>query len=448
MQQTFVVLALCLAIYFGVKGFLGIRSKILLGKPETINDQSGVRWKNVLFIAFGQKKMFANPLVAILHAFIYVAFLITQVEFLEMCIDGVFGSHRLFLPWLGSIYTFIINSIEILSALTLIATCIFLIRRNLIRIPRFWKKEMTSWPRMDANLILLGEIFLVTGIFLLNGTDFLLQRAMPEHFPDTGNLMISSWIGQHLLMNFSVHSLLLLNTIGWWFHFLVVIGFLIYLPYSKHLHIFLAFVNSYFARLHKPGKMENMPAIMNEVKSMLGLSSADSTTSSEIITEFGAKDVMDLSWKNVMDAFTCTECGRCTNACPANQTGKKLSPRKVMMDVRDRAEWIHQCIEKKDATYFQNDKQGQLVFDKQHFQDGKNLFDSITPEEIHACTTCNACVEACPVLINPLDIILQLRRYEILTMSAGPQEWIPMFNGIENSGSPWQMDQARDQWSK
>ena len=430
MQQVLFLLLLGVVAYFASKGFLRIRRNILLGKEEVINDQKAIRLNNVLLIAFGQKKMFERWVPAIFHFFIYVAFLFTQIELIEIIFDGILGTHRLFAPYLGGLYTLIINLIEILSVLAFVATIIFLSRRNLLKLPRFVKSEMKGWPTLDANLILLGEILLITGIFFMNGADGLLQNLQPEHYHPTGHFQLSSIFANTFFSGMSASSLVVVERSGWWLHNLIVFGFICYLPYSKHLHIFLSFPNVYYSKLTPRGQMENMPEIMNEVKSMLGIGEA--TTSTEV-PEFGANDIMSLSWKNILDAYSCTECGRCTSVCPANLTGKKLSPRKVMMDVRDRADEIGKKLdtEKLDiATY----------------NDGKSLFDYTTPEEIHACTTCNACVEACPVLINPLDIILKLRRYEILTLSQGPTDWLPMFNALENTGAVWQMPVDREAW--
>lgn len=446
-----IIFAILFIAAFGFAGrrYMRIRRNVLLGRDIPVEDNDLARWKNVALIAFGQKKMFKRILPALMHLFIYVAFLATQIELIEIIIDGFTGAHRIFAEALGIVYTIIINAIEILSLLALIGTVVFLIRRNIIKVDRFEKPEMKGWPKWDANIILIAEVLLIIGIFTMNGTDVVLQNIDPEHYPDTGTLLISSQIGPLVFGALDSGLLMILERFGWWLHILVVFGFLVYLPYSKHLHIMLAFPNTYYAPIQPKGKMENMPEIMNEVKSMLGLPGAETTDYGSELPEFGANDIQSLSWKNILDAYTCTECGRCTSVCPANITGKKLSPRKIMMDVRDRAEEVGRNLDTGDKRLIAKDKQTEeAVLTPQNYDDGKTLFDYITPEEIHACTTCNACVEACPVLINPLDIILQLRRHEILTQSKGPSDWVPMFTSLENNGAVWQMPIDRDQWAK
>mgnify|MGYP003865598413 CR=1 FL=1 len=437
MQQIIFIFIAAVSFYFAFKQFNKIRRNILLGKENDNRRDKGVAWKNVALVAFGQKKMFKRWIPATLHLFVYVAFLLTQIELIEILIDGVTGKHRVLADPLGGFYTFIVSSIEVLSLLALVATFIFLWRRNILKLPRFHKSEMNGWPKLDGNIILYLEILLVISVFMMNGADTLLQNIDSAHYPDSGNLVISSWLGPALFGSMSESGLHAVERTGWWMHILTVFAFLNYLPYSKHLHIFLAFPNVFFAKQDSRGEMSNMPAIMNEVKSMMGLIPEEQVAPDAELPEFGAKDVFDLGWENIMQAYTCTECGRCTSVCPANMTGKKLSPRKIMMDIRDRAEEIGKNLDADSEKY---------TVDK--YDDGKSLFDYISREELHACTTCNACVEACPVMIDPLEPILQLRRYEILTESAGPSDWVPMFTAIENSGAVWQVPDEREKWLK
>ncbi|MEZ4699099.1 MAG: (Fe-S)-binding protein [Rhodothermales bacterium] len=443
LQQILFILVTAGAFGWAYRQFGRIRSNIALGKPEVIEGDTGARWKNVLLVAFGQKKMFKEWTPAVFHFFIYAAFVITQIELIEILIDGFTGRHRVFAEPLGGFYTFVIGFIEILSLFAFVATIVFLARRNLLKIPRFVKSELDGWPRLDANLILIGELILLVGIFSMNGADTLLQQIEPEHYPSTGTLPVSSWLGPMLFGGLAPGTLAGIERFGWWLHILTVYAFLNYLPISKHLHIVLAFPNVYFSRLKPRGEMDNMPEIMNEVKSMMGL--IEETPAEGDLPVFGVNDIFGLSWKNLLDAYSCTECGRCTAQCPANLTGKKLSPRKVMMDIRDRVEEVATNLATGDATFI-DPASGASKLEPANYADGKSLFDRITPEELHACTTCNACVEACPVMINPLEPILAMRRYEILTASSGPSEWIPMFNSIENNGAVWQVSDARTGW--
>ena len=448
-QSILFILIAAAALGIAARQFLKIRRNILLGQDEVITGDTALRLRNMALVAFGQQKMFKRFIPAIFHLFIYVAFLMTQVELIEIFVDGIFGVHRFFAPYLGPAYTGVISFIEILSLLAFVATIIFLVRRNLLKIPRL--SMLNGWPKLDGNLILYGEIILLVGIFSMNGADVLLQELDPAHYPDTGTLAVSSWLGPMLFGGLDQATLVGVERFGWWLHILTVFAFLNYLPYSKHLHILFAFPNTYYAKLESRGEMENMPEIMNEVKSMMGLTEGEPEDMSmeEELPEFGAKDIFDLSWKNIMDAYSCTECGRCTSVCPANLTGKKLSPRKILMDIRDRATEVGHNLDTGDEQFIQEEAKGDGVrLSKENYDDGKSLFDYITREELHACTTCNACVEACPVLINPLDPILKMRRYEILTESAGPSDWLPLFNSIENGGSAWAMSIDRDQWAK
>jgi heterodisulfide reductase subunit C len=423
--------------------------KIHLGKPEDIAGHESSRWKNVLLVAFGQKKMFKNWLPAILHFFIYSAFLITQIELIEIFVDGFFGVHRFFAEPLGGLYTFVISFIEILSILAFVATVIFLARRNILRVSRFHKPEMTTWPTLDANIILFGEIALIAGIFCMNGADVVLQGIDPLHYTPTGHFAVSATFGPVVFGGIPKDWLMYIERGGWWLHILTVLAFLNYLPVSKHLHVLFAFPNVYFSRLSPRGEMRNMPDVQREVGGMLGLEAGEEPPMDEEIPEFGARDIFDLSWKTLLDAYSCTECGRCTAECPANLTGKKLSPRKVMMDIRDRIEEVSEKLKSGSGQYIKSDKKAKNIgLMASNFDDGKSLFDYITPEEIHACTTCYACVEACPVLINPLEAILELRRYEILTLAQGPADWISMFTSLENTGAVWQMGVERDAWAK
>ena len=420
-----------IVFYFAFNRFHSIYKNINLSNNKFANDNSAIRWKNMLLFALGQKKMFDRPVSGIFHLFIYLAFLFTQIELLEIITDGLTGKHRIFATSLGSVYTVLINFIEILSLLAFFGTLVFLFRRNIMRIFRFQLPELKGWPGLDANLILFGEIILIIGVFTMNSADGLLQSIDPSHYPSTGPLFISSMISAVFLEGFSLDSLVLMERMGWWLHLIAIYGFILYLPFSKHLHIFLAFPNSYYSRLTPRGKMANIPVIENEARSMLGLETQEGVQEEEI---FGASDIFQLSKQNLLEAYSCTECGRCTASCPASQTGKTLSPRKIVMNIRDRMEEVRKKI----------DSGSQKVPD---YNDGRSLFDYITREEIYACTSCNACVEACPVLINPLEPILAMRRYDILMNSGGPSEWLSMFNSLENNQSVWQIPESRSAWT-
>lgn len=428
-QQVLFAICLGAAILFFSKKVKEIRRNILIGLDEDLTDNPSQRWKNMLLLAFGQKKMFKNPLVAILHLFVYVGFVVINIEVLEIVLDGLLGTHRLFLSTLGGIYTFLINAFEILAFLVLAACVIFLIRRNIIKLNRFISNDLNGWPRSDANYILITEIVLMSLFLLMNSTDRALQLNHAEHYHDTGNFVLSGFIAP-LLSGLSITTLIMIERSAWWLHILGILAFLNYLPWSKHLHILLAFPNAWYARLTNTGTIANMPTVQNEVKYMMQPELAP--TSETAPSKFGAKDVMDLSWKNLLDAYSCTECGRCSVACPANSTGKLLSPRKIMMSTRDRLEEVGRNINS----------------NKEFKEDGKTLLnDYITIEELRACTTCNACVEACPVSINPLNIILELRRSLIMEDSNAPGEWNAMFGNIENNFAPWKFSpDERDKW--
>jgi len=408
---------------------LKIKKNISLGRDINRSDQKSQRIKTMLLVAFGQKKMFSRPVPALLHLCVYVSFMITSLELFEIFADGFFGYHRLFRSSLSSFYTFIVSFIEVLSVLAFIATIVFLSRRNLLKIPRFQMSEMKGWPKLDANLILFVEIVLVTCIFTMNGADEVLYNNGKVHgVSSTGSyhFAISQYLGPFLFDSFSTSQLHIFERIGWWGHILLVLAFLNYLPYSKHFHILLAFPNTYYSNLNRKGKFTNMDSVTNEVKLMLDPNAdpyAVPPQSDTVPQSFGAKDVKDLTWKNLLDAYTCTECGRCTSSCPANLTGKLLSPRKIMMDTRDRLEEYGDYVRQngKDAN------------------DGKNLLGNyITEEELWACTSCNACVDECPVNIDPLSIIIDLRRFLVMEESKVPSELAGMLTNIENNGAPWQ----------
>ena len=431
LQQIIFILFSGFAIWLFSKNILQIRRNILLGKDENISGNKAQRIRNLLLLAFGQKKMFRNPLVAVMHFTIYAGFIIINVEVLEIVLDGLFGTHRLFLQPLGGLYTFVINFFEILAVGVITVCIIFLARRNIIKLKRFASKDLNGWPRSDANYILIAEIILMCLFLTMNSADRALQLLGSEHYKNTGSFIISGNIAPAFL-HLPMHKLTTVERACWWLHILGIFAFLNYLPYSKHLHILLAFPNSYYARLDVEGKMENMPNVQNEVKYMMQPELAP--TGEQPPQHFGAKDIFELSWKNLLDAYSCTECGRCSAACPANQTGKLLSPRKIMMATRDRLEAVGKNI----------DTNGSFK------DDGKKLLnDYITVEELRACTTCNACVEECPVSISPLEIILELRRSLIMEDSNAPQEWNTMFSNIENNFAPWKFSpDDRDKWAQ
>jgi len=430
MISTIVFAVLIIAGFgFFTWNVLKVRSNILLGRDVDRTDNKKERWRIMTLVALGQKKMFARPIPALLHLAIYSAFVITQIELIEIFVDGFAGTHRVFRPAIGGFYTFMISFIEILSVLALIATIIFLSRRNLIKVPRLNMKEMKGWPKMDGNMILFMELILVTCIFTMNGADEALYSAGHSHAEALGDdsfrFTISSLISP-MFDGMSVGTLHTLERIGWWGHIFMVFAFMNYLPYSKHFHIFLAFPNTFYSNLDPKGRFTNMESVTNEVKLMMDPNADPYAAPAEGAAEpqrFGAKDVTDLTWKNLLDSYTCTECGRCTSSCPANITGKELSPRKIMMDTRDRLTEVGENIRKNGKDH----------------DDGKSLLgDYIKEEEIWACTSCNACVQECPVNIDPLSIIVDLRRYLVMEESKIPTELTGMLTNIENNGAPWQ----------
>jgi heterodisulfide reductase subunit C len=414
-----------------------IRRNILLGRDIDRTDRKSERWAMMTRVALGQSKMVTRPLAGFMHILIYVGFVIINIEVLEIVIDGVFGTHRIF-AFLGGFYDFLIGSFEILAFLVLFACVVFLIRRNAGTIKRFKARELTSWPKNDANIILVVEILLMFAFLSMNATDYLLQERGADHYIVAGAYPVSSLLAP-LFDGMSTEGLIMYERGAWWFHIIGILLFLNYLPISKHFHIILAFPNVFYAKLTPEGKFSNMDRVTDEVKLMMDPTADPYATPppadpDAVPEKFGAKDVQDLHWKNLMDAYSCTECGRCTSSCPANMTGKLLSPRKIMMDTRDRLEEVGKNIDKHGKDY----------------DDGKSLLgDYILEEELWACTTCNACVDACPVNINPLEIIVDLRRYLVMEESKSPTELNGMFTNVENNGAPWAFPQAdRLKWAE
>ncbi len=431
-QQGLFFLVAVAAIWLFTKNALNIRRNILMGRDEDYSDNKAERWRNMLLIAFGQKKMFRKPLVAVLHFILYAGFIIINIEVLEIVLDGIVGTHRMFAPVLGDIYPFLINAFELLAISVLVSCIVFLVRRNVLKLRRFISRDLDGWPRSDANYILFTEIILMALFLTMNATDTLLQQRGVTGYAEnqTGNFVVSGLL-HPLFAGLSSESLVVVERVAWWLHIIGIFAFLNYLPYSKHLHILLAFPNAYYTRLWPKGEMRNMTAVQNEVLYAMNpeLAPADATPPDK----FGAKDVRDLSWRNLLDAYSCTECGRCSVACPATMTGKKLSPRKIMMDTRDRAEEVGKNIRLNGGEFKDDNK--------------SLLHDYITAEELRACTTCNACVQECPVNISPLEIILELRRSLVMEESNAPQEWNAMFGNIENNFAPWKFSpDERDKW--
>lgn len=430
-SQILFALILGAAVYLFASNIKKVIRNIRLGRELDRSDRSSERWMTMARVALGQSKMVRRPIAGILHIFVYAGFVIINLEVMEIMIDGVFGTHRVF-GFLGSLYNVLIGSFEILALLVLVACVIFLIRRNVLQIRRFRMSELASWPRTDANLILITEVLLMSAFLIMNGADHELQMRGVGHYIQAGSFPVSSLLSG-MFTGMSEHSLELLERACWWFHIIGILAFLNYLPYSKHFHILLAFPNTYYSNLEKKGKFTDMENVSREVKLMMDPAVVLPEPSPSMQKKFGAKDVQDLSWKQLLDAYSCTECGRCTSECPANQTGKLLSPRKIMMDTRDRLEEVGKGIDKNGKD----------------FADEKSLFSYITEEELWACTSCNACVNACPVNIDPLSIIVDLRRFLVMEESKVPTELAGMFTRVENNGAPWQFAQAdRLKWAE
>ncbi|MBC7615360.1 MAG: 4Fe-4S dicluster domain-containing protein [Pedobacter sp.] len=426
-QIIFIILCLTGVALFSFNVRKVIRN-IKLGKSENRSDQPAKRWLTMFKVAFGQTKMAARPIPFLLHLVVYLGFVIINIEVLEIMIDGIFGTHRVF-AGLGGVYNFLIASFEILAFGVLLGCVVFLIRRNILKLKRFSGVEMKAWPKSDANYILIIEVLLMSAFLLMNAADAKLQTLGESHYINAGSFPISTWL-QGLLPS-GTNSLISIERTTWWFHIVGIFAFLNYLPYSKHFHILFAFPNTYFSNLEPKGEFTNMASVTNEVKAMLDPSFVPAETAPG---KFGAKDVNDLTWLNLMNAYTCTECGRCTSVCPANITGKLLSPRKIMMDTRDRMEEVGKNIDKHGIDH----------------QDGKALLDDyITREEIWACTSCNACTEACPINIDPLAIIVELRRFAVMEESNAPASINAMLGNVENNGAPWKYSPAdRLNWAE
>jgi heterodisulfide reductase subunit C len=412
---------LCVGIGYFTMNVKKLIRNIKLGKDVNRKDNPSARWKNMAMIALGQSKMVKRPIAGFLHIIVYAGFIIINLEVLEIIIDGLFGTHRIF-SFLGGFYDFLIGSFEVLALLVLITVIIFWARRNIIKLKRFWNAEMKGWPKNDGNIILYFEVVLMTLFLVMNATDVHFQT---NH---SGNV-VSQYIAP-FFSNFSTTTLHLIERGAWWLHIVGILVFLNYLYFSKHLHILLAFPNTYFADLNPKGELDNLESVTNEVKLMMDPTAdpfAAPTNPDAVPAKFGASDVQDLNWVQLLNAYTCTECGRCTSSCPANQTGKKLSPRKIMMDTRDRLEEVGKNIDANKGVFVDDNK--------------SLLNDYITTEELWACTSCNACVEECPVNISPLSIIIDMRRYLVMEQSAAPMSLNAMMSNIENNGAPWQYNQ-------
>ena len=420
-------LILIFSILLFVRNCRKLYRNINLGKDINRYDNSNLRFKKMIRLAFGQSKMFDKPIVGILHFIVYVAFVLINIELLEIVIDGVLGTHRFLAPYMGSFYNFLIAFFELLAFAVIISVAVFWIRRNFLKIKKFLSNDLKGWPKNDANYILYIEVVLMFLFLNMNATDQVLQNANYSYYGDYGSFPISSFI-LPLYDNFEVTSVVIIERASWWLHILGILFFLNYLYYSKHLHILLAFPNTYFSKIKSGGGFDNLDSVYKEVKAMLdpAVDPYSTNNTNQQIEKFGANDVFDLNWFQLLNAYTCTECGRCSSECPANQTGKLLSPRSIMMKTRDRIEEVGKNIDK----------------NKVFKDDGKKLLnDYITKEELWACTTCNACVESCPIGIDPLSIIIDLRRYMVMEESSAPTEINNMMNNLENNGAPWPFNQ-------
>lgn len=434
LQNIIFALVLFTAIFLFRRNILIIKKNIQIGQVIDRSDRSSERWFNMILIALGQSKMVTRPISGILHIIVYIGFIVINFELIEIVLDGLLGTHRLFAPLMGEVYNWLIASFEILALLVLVSVVILWLRRNALKIKRFWKSEMKGWPKNDANYILYFEIVLMTLFLSMNATDQLLQDLGVPNYTKAGLFPISQLMTP-IFSSLSAASLVIMERIFWWSHITGILIFLNYLYYSKHLHILLAFPNTYFQNLNPKGAFKNNQIVTKEVKLMMdpNLDPYATPAGDADQAKFGASDVTDLNWVQLMNAYTCTECGRCTDECPANQTGKLLSPRKIMMDTRDRLEEVGKNINQNGS--FQDD--------------GKQLLDNyITKEELWACTSCNACVEACPIGIDPLSIIMDMRQYLVMEQSAAPSDLNNMMSNIENNGAPWPFNnQDRMLWA-
>ncbi|NAS12349.1 (Fe-S)-binding protein [Poritiphilus flavus] len=428
LQNILFAIALVLGIAFFTRNVRRLARNIKLGKEVDLSDNASTRWRNMAMIALGQSKMVVRPVAGIMHVIVYLGFIIINIEVLEIIIDGLLGTHRVF-AFMGGFYDFLIASFEVLALLVIVAVIVFWLRRNIIRLQRFIKPEMKGWPEKDGNLILYIELVLMILFLTMNASDLQLQQLGAPHYNEAGAFPVSQFIAP-LFEGLSIGTLVLIERSAWWLHILGILFFLNYLYYSKHLHILLAFPNTYYGSLNPKGQFANLESVTREVRLMMDPSADPYAAPAEDAPppeKFGASDVMDLKWIQLLNAYSCTECGRCTSECPANQTGKKLSPRKIMMDTRDRLEEVGRNITANKGNFV---------------EDGKQLLDDyISREELWACTSCNACVEACPISIDPLSIIMDMRQYLVMEQSAAPSDLNSMMGNIENNGAPWPFNQ-------